>query len=85
MFIDSHRFQQILINLYDLYDFNGFLLFFIDLSGSGARMFGGLCWPVAPCGNRLDPLYIKISDSGGPDLEAWCLDVWMLKDWNGLG
>jgi hypothetical protein len=33
----------------------------------------------------LDSPKIKVSDLGGLDLEAWCLDVWMLKDWNGLG
>ena len=36
------------------------------------------------CAAGLDPPNIKISDSGGLDLEAWCLDAWMLKDWNGL-
>ena len=40
--------------------------------------------PVVPNRSGLDPLYIKISDSGGLDLEAWFLDAWMLKDWNGL-
>ena len=39
---------------------------------------------MAPCVAGLDPLYIKISDSGGLDLKAWCLDVWMLEGWNGL-
>jgi hypothetical protein len=39
---------------------------------------------VAACGSGLDPLYIKISDAGGLDLEACCLDAWVLKDWNGL-
>ena len=48
-------------------------------------MFGGLWQPVPPCGSGLDPPNIKISDPGGLGLEAWCLDVWMLKDWNGLG
>jgi hypothetical protein len=33
----------------------------------------------------LDSPKIKVSDLGGLDLEACCLDVWMLKDWNGLG
>ena len=45
---------------------------------------GSLCRPVAACGSGLDPLYIKISDPGGLDLKVWCLDAWMLKDWNGL-
>ena len=40
--------------------------------------------PGNPCGNGLDPPNIKISDSGGLDPKAWCLDVWMLKDWNKL-
>ena len=70
-------------------DFYGFSM---DLKGSGARGVGrpvaacGTLWrPVPACGSGLDPLCIKISDSGGLDLEAWCLDAWMLKDWNGLG
>ena len=68
-------------------DFFGFR---IDLRGSGARMFGGLWQPVAACGGRchpvaadrsgLDPPNIETSDSGRLDLEAWCLDAWMLKD-----
>ncbi len=43
--------------------------------------------PVPPCRNGLDPPNIKISDSGGLDLEAWCLDVWMLEglEWIGGG
>ena len=65
-------------------DFRRFLWFFMDLRGSGARTFGGLCRPVVPSRAGLDPPNIKISDSGGLDLEAWCLDAWMLKDWNGL-
>ena len=40
---------------------------------------GGLRSPVAACAAGLDPPNIKISDSGGLDLEAWCLDVWMLE------
>ena len=43
-----------------------------------------VCRPVVPNRAGLDPPNIKISDSGGLDLEAWCLDAWMLKDWNGL-
>ena len=34
--------------------------------------------PVAACRSGLDPPNIKISDSGGLDLEGWCLDAWML-------
>ena len=43
--------------------------------------------PVPACAAGLDFLYIKISDSGGLDLEAWCLDVWMLEglEWIGGG
>jgi hypothetical protein len=32
----------------------------------------------------LDLLYIKISDSEGLDLKAWCLDAWMLAGLKGL-
>ena len=48
---------------------------------------GGLWLPVPPCAAGLDPLYIKISDSGELDLEAWCLDAWMLEglEWIGGG
>ena len=68
---------------------------FMDLSGSGTRMSdilwhpvppcGGLCHPVVPNRARLDPPNIKISDSGGLDLEAWCLDAWMLEGLEGIG
>ncbi len=49
-----------------------------------------LCRPVAACGplrQRIGSPNIKISDSGGLDLEAWCLDVWMLEglEWIGGG
>ena len=54
----------------------------MDLEGSGARVFGGLWQPVPPCAAGLDPPNIKISDSGGLHLEAWCLEAWMLE---GLG
>ena len=65
--------------------------FFMDLGGSGARMSAARWCPVPhpeiPCAAGLDPLYIKISDSGGLDLEAWCLDAWMLEglEWIGGG
>ena len=36
---------------------------------------GSLWRPVPSCGSGLDPPNIKISDSGGLDLEAWCLDA----------
>ena len=57
-------------------------------------MFGGLCRPVAACGSLKTsaaadqiPLYIKISDPGGLDLNVWCLDAWMLTrlEWIGGG
>ena len=37
-----------------------------------------------PCGSGLDPPNIKISDSGGLDLKAWCLDAGCRQDCNGL-
>ena len=76
----------------------------MHLKGSGARMSDALCRPVLPCvalcrpvaacRTGLGPPNIKISDPGGLDLEAWCLDAWMLAglewigggdggDWNG--
>ena len=59
----------------------------MDLRGSGARMSAARCRPVAACRTGLDPPNIKISDSGGLDLEAWCLDAWMLAglEWIGGG
>ena len=63
----------------------------MDLKGSGAwrpvAACGSLWQPVLPCRNGLDPPNIKISDSGGLDLEAWCLDAWMLEglEWIGGG
>jgi len=41
--------------------------------------------PVPPCRNGLDPPNIKISDSGGPDLEAWMPECWMLAGLEGIG
>ena len=62
--------------------------------GSGARMLGSLWRPVPLCPSLWHPVAasaagldhpnIKISDSGGLDLESWCLDAWMLRDCNGL-
>ena len=59
----------------------------MDLSGPGTRMSDPLWQPENPCGSGLNPPNIKISDSGGLDLEAWCLDVWMLEglEWIGGG
>ena len=63
----------------------------MDLRGSGVRgvgrpvaACGSLCRPVPPCAAGIDPLYIKISDSGGLDLEAWCLHAWMLAGLEGI-
>ena len=75
-------------------DFHGLQWISMDLKGSGTRMSGILWQPVPPVDAGLDPPNIKISDSGGLDLEAWCLDAWMLAglewigggdggDWNG--
>ena len=41
--------------------------------------------PVASCRAELDPPNIKISDSGGLDLESWCLDGWMLEGLKWIG
>ena len=62
----------------------------MDLRRSGSRMSDPLWRPVPPCGGlrqRIGPLNIKISDSGGLDLEAWGLDAWMLTrlEWIGGG
>ena len=43
-----------------------------------------LWYPVPPVGSGLDPLYIKILDSGGVDLEAEGLDAGCWQDWRGL-
>ena len=45
---------------------------------------GALCRPVLACRTGLDPPNIKISVSGGLDVEAWCLDAGCWQDWNGL-
>ena len=54
----------------------------MDLRGSGLR---GVSRPLPACGSGLDPPNIKISDSGGLDLEAWCLDAWMLEGLQWIG
>ena len=57
----------------------------MDFGGSGTGMSDPLWRPAPPCAAAgLDPPNIKISDSGGLDLEAWCLDAGCWKDWNGL-
>ena len=89
--MDFHRFTVIYM------DFHGFLQFFMDLGGSGTRMSAARCHPVPPCAALCrpeipcragsDPSNIKISDSGGLVLDAWCLDAWMLEglEWIGAG
>ena len=57
----------------------------MDLNGSGTRMSDPLCHPEPPCAAGLDPPNIKISDSGGLDLEAWGLDAWMLTRLGWIG
>ena len=65
-------------------DFYAFVMFLEQKAGPPVAACAALWRPVAACRTRLDPPNIKISDSGGLDLEAWCLDAWMLNDWNGL-
>ena len=65
--------------------FFGFERFWDQNVGHHVAACGGLWWPVPPNRAGLDPPNIKISDSGGLYLKAWCLDACMLKDWNGLG
>ena len=79
-------------------DLHGFLLFFMDFNGfpciwrgSGARMFSGLCHPVAACGGLWQPVaadwipYKKhFRRTGVLDLKAWCLDAWMLAGLKGF-
>ena len=49
------------------------------------RFWGQDVWqPVPACAAGLDPPNINFSDSGGLDLEAWCLDAGCRQDWNGL-
>lgn len=57
----------------------------MDLKCPGTSMSGTLWQPVPPVAAALDTLYTKISDSGGLDLEAWCLDVWMLGELEWIG
>jgi hypothetical protein len=56
----------------------------MDLRGSGVRMSTARWHPVASCRTGLDPPDIEISDSGGLDLEGWCLDAGCRQDLNGL-
>ena len=79
--IDFHWFWWIYI------DFYGFSWISIVFHGF-KRFWGQNVWqPVPPCAAGLDPPNIKISDLGGLDLKACCLDVWMLAglEWIGMG
>jgi hypothetical protein len=55
----------------------------MDLRGSGARMLAARWRPVVPNRSGLGPPnLLKISDSGGLDLEAWRLDAGRIgMDW----
>ena len=64
--------------------FRGFEKFWGQNVQQPVASCGPLWQPVAACGSGLDPPNIKISDSGGLDLEAWCLDAGCWQDWNGL-
>ena len=67
-----------------LMDLNGFS-WIREVLGPGCRPpVAALYRPENPCRNGLDPPNIKISDSGGLDLEAWCPDAGCRQDWNGL-
>ena len=79
------------MDLWIYMDFHWFPWFFIDLKGSGARMSAARWHPEIPCAALWQPvppdwipLYIKISDPGGLDLKAWCLDAEGLE-WIGAG
>ena len=85
--MDSDRFLWISV------DFYGFL-WICDVLGPECwspvgivAACAGLKTLVNPCGSRLDLPNIKISDSGGLDLEAWYLDARMLAglEWIGGG
>ena len=71
-------------------DFHGFLWFFIDLMGSGARVFGGLWQPVAACATLCrrtgSPIYqdFRFWRSGSGGLVPGCLDAEGLE-WIGGG
>jgi hypothetical protein len=69
----------------DFHGFYGFERFWGQNVGRPLNPCGGLWHPVAACAAGLDPANIKISDSGGLDLEAWCLDAWMLAGLEGIG
>ena len=66
-------------------DFHRFPWMSMDLKGSGTRMSDALWQPLAACcaqPQRIGSPNIKISDSGGLDLEAWCLDAGRIgMDW----
>ena len=78
--MDFRGFSSISVSMY-------FTRFWDQNVGRPLPPCAALWRPVPPNGSGLDPLYIKISDSGGLDLEAWCLDAWMLEglEWIGGG
>ena len=59
-------------------DLNAFPWISMYLKGSRARVSDPLWQPETPCGCGLDSPNIKISDSGGLDMESCSLDLWML-------
>ena len=56
-------------------DFYGFQRFWGQNAWRPVPPCDTLWRPVIPCRTGLDPPNIKISDSAGLDLEAWCLDA----------
>ena len=56
-------------------DFHGFERFWGQNVGRPLAACGSLCHPVAACRTGLDPPNIRLSDSRGLDLEAWCLEA----------
>ena len=66
-------------------DFHGFGRLWGENVGHPVIPCAALCRPVPPCRARLDPPNIEISDSGGLDLEGWCLDAWVLAGLEGIG
>ena len=60
-------------------DFFGFPLISMDFHRFERFWGQDVSRPVPPVRTGLDPPNIKISDSGGLDLEAWCLDALMLE------
>ena len=71
----------------DLYGFTWIFVAFDGFSWIEEVLGPGCLAACAGLCRRIGSLYIKISDSGGLDLEAWCLDAWMLAglEWIGGG